>query len=211
MLVSSSGGGAPQVKQQSWPVPHARPLAQLVMNKGAGVRSAGAWACPPARDVRNCAVAASVTGAGTDAGVWAMAACANARRARRTRTGFFIGCISLLADRVLDDSRAAGPLVAAQATGAVIGRVAAEEAAELARGAGGAVAAAGHERRRGRQVAGSLGLPTRQSGQELRGRRVGHRSRGRLRRLGQDLSERNESEKGEEDENGLLHTFHLRS
>src|SRR3954469_22337742 len=102
MLVSSSGGGAPQVKQQSWPVPHAGPLPQLVMNKGAGVRSAGAWACPPARVARNCAVAASVTGAGTDAGVWAMAACANgrrARRARRTRTGFFIGSSPQLTDR----------------------------------------------------------------------------------------------------------------
>src|SRR3954447_15484043 len=101
MLVSSSGGGAPQVKQQSWPVPHAGPLPQLVMNKGAGVRSAGAWACPPARVARNCAVAASVTGAGTDAGGGAMA-CANGRRvrrARRTRRGFFIGSSPQLTDR----------------------------------------------------------------------------------------------------------------
>src|SRR5690348_392549 len=87
--------------QQSWPVGHAGPLPQPVwVNRGVGVRSAGAWACGLARVARNCAVAASVAGA---AGVCAMA-CENgmrARRARRTRTGFFM--LHLLVDEPAGD------------------------------------------------------------------------------------------------------------
>src|SRR5262249_3748367 len=82
--------------QQSWPVGQSALVLQPVLNRGAGVRSLGAWVCPPARVARNCAVAASTTGAGAAGGVWAMA-CAigkRVRRAKRTRTDFFIRFIS---------------------------------------------------------------------------------------------------------------------
>src|SRR3954451_8098197 len=72
------------------------------MNEGAGTKSLGAWACPPARVARNCAVSGDGTtefeaGSAAD-GVWAMS-CAHgrrARRARRTRVGFFM--LHLLVD-----------------------------------------------------------------------------------------------------------------
>src|SRR5262249_61282453 len=86
------------MKQQIWPPVQAGPLPQLVLNRGAGVRSLGAWVCPPARVARNCAVAASTTGAGVGAGVcvWAMAWAIGkrVRRAKRTRTDFFMRIIS---------------------------------------------------------------------------------------------------------------------
>jgi hypothetical protein len=68
------------------------------MKEGAGARSFGVWVCPLDRVARNCAAAsgagaAAGFGAGTATGcVWAMD-CASGmreRRARRTRTGFFI-------------------------------------------------------------------------------------------------------------------------
>src|SRR3954452_16150889 len=72
------------------------------MNEGAGTKSLGAWACPPARVARNRAVSGAGTTefeAGSAAGgVWAMS-CAHgrrARRARRTRVGFFM--LHLLVD-----------------------------------------------------------------------------------------------------------------
>ena len=103
------------------------------------------------------------------------------------------------------DQRAAAPerRHAPQATVRVADIGATHVAAELARRARGAGAAAGLDEQGGRrQVAGRLGLPARESGQELRGRGIGHRGRRRLRH---GLRERDESEKGEEDENGLLH------
>src|SRR3954466_5242954 len=107
--------------------------------------------------------------------------------------------------RVSGDRRAVVPprRDAAQATVRVADIGATHVAAELARGAGGAVAAAGLDAKGGRrQAAGGLGLPARESGQELRGRGVGHRGRRRLRH---GLRERDEGKEGEEDENGLLH------
>src|SRR4051794_41553692 len=117
--------------QQSWPVGQAGPLPQPDWtNRGAGVRPLGAWACPPARVARNCAVAVSVAGA---AGVCAMA-CANgmrARRARRTRTGFFIGSSPLL-DRWAALGEPGRDAAIATAGVAVVGDRAAHEAADLA-------------------------------------------------------------------------------
>src|SRR3954452_24866613 len=112
--------------------------------------------------------------------------------------------------RVSDDRRAAVPPRhdATQATVRVADIGATHVAAELARGAGWAVAAAGlGEQGGGDQAAGRLGLPARQSGQELRGRRVDHRGRGGRWRLGHGLGDREEGEEGQEDENGLLHRF----
>src|SRR3954466_10972950 len=114
-----------------------------------------------------------------------------------------------LSARALDGPRAAGPRDAVIANAGVIvwGRRATGETAELARPAREAVGAVGHEQGSGSQVGGSLGLSAGPSGQELRGRRAGHRGRDR-RRLGHGrLREREEGEKGQEDENGLLHRF----
>src|SRR3954468_1376385 len=106
--------------------------------------------------------------------------------------------------RVSDDRRAAVPprRDATQTTVRVADIGATHVAAELARGAGWAVAAAGlGEQGGGDQAAGRLGLPARQSGQELRGRGIGRRGRRSLRH---GLCERDEGKKGQEDGNGLL-------
>jgi len=60
------------------------------MKEGAGVRSFEVGVCPAARVARN---SAGEAGTGAVAGVWAMV-CTNGskeKRARRTRTVFFIG------------------------------------------------------------------------------------------------------------------------
>src|SRR5262245_43411671 len=106
MQLLPSSGGLPQRLQQSSPVGHWLLLVQPVMNEGAGTRSLGAWVCPPDKVARNCArsgtgAAAPFAGGTATGGAWAMS-CANgarARRARRTRTGFFMSFISLLTDR----------------------------------------------------------------------------------------------------------------
>src|ERR1700710_2538258 len=89
LQVPPPSGGVPQTLQQSWPVAHWALVVQLAMKEGAGTRSVEAGTAD--RVARNCAVESA--GGAVAAGVWAMA-CANgrrARRARRTRTGFFIG------------------------------------------------------------------------------------------------------------------------
>jgi hypothetical protein len=95
MQLLPSSGGLPHIMQQSWPVGHWLLLVQPVMNKGAGTRSLGAWACPP-KVARN--AASSDAGA---AGAWAMSCVQGmrAKRAKRTKTGFFMGFISFLTDR----------------------------------------------------------------------------------------------------------------
>ena len=70
----------------------------MVMNVGAGSKPLGAWAAgPPDRVARNCATSGAGVAAGFEAGaaagsVWAMdgAKERRERRAKRTRTGFFI-------------------------------------------------------------------------------------------------------------------------
>jgi hypothetical protein len=76
------------------------------MNEGAGIRSIGVWACPPDKVARNCAVsgtgAAAEFAEGTATGGVCGVSCANGRRvrrARRTRTDFFMRFISLSTDR----------------------------------------------------------------------------------------------------------------